>query len=132
MPILAAPDWRQPMQWKVIEFGDKTDAQLAVASILNRIEQPFGSTFMKIDSLRRKLGEAGLTAGEWGIFASCLCMEGFMIRKHTGNATNSRHASELPVRACCKIHGNDKTFSNCILFHPPDAQYEGQHEFDMG
>ena len=132
VPILAARNWRQPMQWKVVEFGDKTDAQLAVTSILNRIEQPFGSTFMKIDSLRRKLGEAGLTAGEWGIFASCLCMEGFMIRKHTGNATNSRHASELPVRACCKIHGNDKTFSNCILFHPPDAQYEGQHEFDMG
>ena len=120
------------MQWKVIEFGDKTDAQLAVASILNRIEQPFGSTYMKIDSLRRKLAEAGLTAGEWNIFASCLCMEGFMIRKHTGNATNSRHASELPVRACCKIHGSDKTFSNCGLFHPPDAQYEGQHEFDMG
>ena len=41
------------MQWKVVEFGDMTDAQLAVASILFRIEQPFGSMLMKIDALRR-------------------------------------------------------------------------------
>ena len=59
-------------------------------------------------------------------------MEGFMIRKHTGNATNSKRANELPVRGCCKIHGDDKTFTNCGLFYPPDVQYEGRHEFDMG
>ena len=120
------------MQWKVVEFGDMTDAQLTVASILFRIEQPFGSTLMKMDALRRKLGEVGLTAEEWNIFASCLCMEGFMIRKHTGNATNSTHADRLPVRGCCKVHDGDGTFANCGLFYPPDKQYEGRHEFDMG
>ena len=56
VPILAAADWRQPMQWKVVEFGDMTDAQLAVASILLRIEQPFGSTLMKIDALPPQAG----------------------------------------------------------------------------
>ena len=132
VPILAARNWRQPMQWKTVKFGSNTDAKLAVATILNRIEQPFGSVHMKIDSLRRKLAACGLVASEWDIFCSCLCMEGFMIRKHTGNATNSKHANELPVRACCKIHGDDKTFTNCGLFYPPDVQYEGRHEFDMG
>ena len=132
VPILAAADWRQPMQWKVVKFGDMTDAQLAVAFILFRIEQPFGSMLMKIDALRRKLDEVGLTAEEWNIFVSCLCMEGFMIRKHTGNATNSTHADRLPVRGCCKVHDGDETFANCDLFYPPDKQYEGRHEFDMG
>ena len=53
------------MQWKVVEFGDMTDAKLAVAFILLRIEQPLGSTLMKIAALRRKLDEVGLTAEEW-------------------------------------------------------------------
>ena len=120
------------MQWKVIEFGDMTDAKLAVASILFRIEQPFGSTLMKIDALCRKLDEVGLTAEEWSICASCLCMEGFMIRKHTGNTTNSTHADRLPVRGCCKVQDGDRMFANCGLFYPPNKQYEGRHEFDMG
>ena len=81
VPILAASDWRQPIQCKVVEFGDMTDAQLAVAIILLRLEQPFGSTLMKLDSLRRKLADVGLTAEKWNIFVSCLCMEGFMVRK---------------------------------------------------
>ena len=132
VPILAAADWRHHMQWKTVEFGDMTDAKLAVAIILFRIEQPAGSTLMKIDALRRKLDEVGHSAEEWSIFISCLCMEGFMIRKHTGNATNSKNASGLPVRGCCKIHDSDGKFANCGLFHPPDAQYEGRHEFDMG
>ena len=132
VPILATRNWRQPMQWKTVKFEGNTDAKLAVAAILNRIEQPFGSIHMKIDSLRRKLAASGLVASEWDIFCSCLCMEGFMIRKHTGNATNSKHANELPVRGCCKIHGGEKTFANCGLFYPPDAQYEGRHENDMG
>ena len=38
VPILGASDWRQPMQWKVVEVGDMTDAQLAVAIILLRLE----------------------------------------------------------------------------------------------
>jgi hypothetical protein len=109
-----------------------TDAQLAVAIILFRLEQPFGSALMKLGSLRRKLAEVGLTAEEWYIFVSCLCMEGFMVRKHTGNATNSKHAGGLPVRGCCMIHDNDETAANCGPFHPPDKQYEGRHEFDMG
>ena len=58
-----------------------TDAQLAVAIILLHLEQPFGSTLMKLDSLRRKLADVGLTAEKWNIFVSCLCMEGFMVRK---------------------------------------------------
>ena len=132
VPILATRNWRQHMQWKTVKFEGNTDAKLAVAAILNRIEQPFGSIHMKIDSLRRKLAASGLVASEWDIFCSCLCMEGFMVRKHTGNATNSKHANELPVRGCCKIHGGEKTFANCGLFYPPDAQYEGRHENDMG
>ena len=95
--LRAASDWRQPMQWKIVEFGDMTDAQLAVTIILLRLEQPYGSTLTKLDALRRKLAEVGLTAEEWNIFVSCLCMEGFMIRKHTANATNSTHAGRLPV-----------------------------------
>ena len=87
---------------------------------------------MKLDSLRHKLAEVGLTAEEWNIFVSCLCMEGFMVRKHTGNATNSKHAGGLPVRGCCMIHDNDESAANCGLFYPPDKQYEGRHEFDMG
>ena len=55
-----------------------------------------------------------------------------MIRKHTANATNSTHAGRLPVRECCKVHDSDETAANCGLFHPPDKQYEGRHEFDMG
>ena len=132
VPILAASEWRQPMRWKVVEFGDMTDAQLAVAIILLRLEQPFDSTLMKLDSLRRKLAEVGLTAKEWNIFVSCLCMEGFMVRKHTGNATNSKHAGGLPVRGWCMIHNNDESAANCGLFYPPDKQYKGRHEFDMG
>ena len=132
VPILTARNWRQPVQWKTIEFDGNTDATLAVDIILNRLEQPFNSAHMKIGTLRRKLAEAGLTAAEWNIVCSCLCMEGFMIRKHTGNATNSRHASSLPVRGCCKIHPGESTFSNCGLYFPPDSQYEGQHEFDKG
>ena len=132
MPILAASDWRQPIQWKVVEFGDMTDLQLAVAIILFRLEQPLGSTLMKLDSLRRKLAEAGLAAEEWNIFVSCLCIEGFVVRKHTGNATNSKHAGGLPVRGCCMIHDNNESAANCGLFDLPDKQYEGRHEFDMG
>ena len=30
------------------------------------------------------------------------------------------------------LHKNDDVFVNCGLYYPPDAQYEGQHEFDMG
>ena len=59
-------------------------------------------------------------------------MEGFMIRKHTGNATNPAHAGRLPVSGCCKVHDGDGAFANCGLFYPPDKQYEGRHEFDMG
>jgi hypothetical protein len=70
VPILATRNWRQPMQWKTVKFGSNTDAKLAVAAILNRIEQPFGSTHMKIDSLRRKLAACGLVASEWDIFCS--------------------------------------------------------------
>ena len=47
-----------------------TDAQLAVAFSLLRIEQPLDATLMKIDALRRKLDEVGLTAEEWSIFVS--------------------------------------------------------------
>jgi hypothetical protein len=57
------------------------DARLAVAAIVLRLEQPYSSTLMKIDSLRHKLSEVGLTAEEWNIYVSCLCMEGFMVRK---------------------------------------------------
>ena len=87
---------------------------------------------MKLDGLRRKLAEVGLTAEEWNIFVSCLCMEGFMVRKHTGNATNSKHAGRLPVRGCYMVHDSDETAANCGLFYPPDKQYDGRHEFDMG
>ena len=132
VPILVASDWRQPLQWKHVEFGDMTDAQLAVAIIMLRLEQPYGSTLMKLGSLRRKLAEVGLTAEEWNIYVPCLCMEGFMVRKLTGNATNSKHAGRLPVRGCCMIHDNAESFANCVLFYPPDKQYEGRHEFDMG
>ena len=59
------------MQWKVVEFGNMTDSQLAVAIILFRLEQPLGSTLMKLDSLRHKLAEVGLAAEEWNIFVSC-------------------------------------------------------------
>ena len=51
-------------------------------------------------ALRKKLASAELTASEWNIYVSCLCMEGFMVRKWTGNATNSRNVGSLPVRAC--------------------------------
>ena len=132
MPLLAASDWRQPIQWQVVEFGDMTDAQPAVAIILLRLEQPYGSTLMKLDALRRKLAEVGLTAEEWNIFVSCLCMEGFIVRKHTANATNSTHAGRLLVRGCCTVHDSDETAANCGLFYPPDKQYDGRHEFDMG
>ena len=30
------------------------------------------------------------------------------------------------------IHDNDESAANCGLFYPPDTQYEGHHEFDMG
>ena len=132
VPILAASDWRQPMHWKVVEFDDMADAQFAVAIILFRLEQPLGATLIKLGSLRRKLAEVGLAAEEWNIFVSCLCTEGFMVRKHTGNATNSKHAGGLPVHGCCMIHDNDESAANCGLFYPPDKQYEGRHEFDMG
>ena len=77
---------------------------------------------MKVGSLRRTLAEVCLTAEEWNIFVSCLCMEGFMVRKHTGNATNSKHAGRLLVRGCCMVHDSDKTAANCGLFYPPDKQ----------
>ena len=63
---------------------------------------------------------------------SCLCVEGFMVRKWTGNATKSRNAGRLPVRACCKLHPADTAVKCCGLFFSPDAQYDGQHENDMG
>ena len=55
-----------------------------------------------------------------------------MIRKWTGNATNSRNVWRLPVRACCKLHSADSAVKCCGLFFSPDAQYDRQHENDMG
>ena len=55
-----------------------------------------------------------------------------MVRKWTGNATKSRNAGRLPVRACCKLHPADTAVKCCGLFFSPDAQYDGQHENDMG
>ena len=53
-----------------------------------------------LGALRVKLAAVGLSAQEeWHIYVSCLCMEGFMVRKHTSNATNSRDHAQLPVRS---------------------------------
>ena len=93
VPILAASDWCQPMQWKVVEFGDMTDAQLAVAIINLRLEQPYGSTLMKLDALRRKLAEVGLTAEEWNI--------------------NFTHAGRLPDSCPWVLHGPRQRRDSC-------------------
>ena len=85
-----------------------------------------------IGNLRKKLASVGLTAAEWNIYASCLYMEGFMVRKWIGNATNSRNVGRLPVRACCKLNPADRTVECCGLFFSPDAQNDGQYENAMG
>ena len=66
-------DWRRRVRWKSVAFGDLTDAQLAQRMITMRLEQPHNSTLIS----------AGLSVQEWHIYVSCLCMEGFMVRKHT-------------------------------------------------
>ena len=131
MPIELESDWRRPARWKVVNFTGLTDAKLAQAIITMRFEQPYNSKLMLIGALRKKLASAGLTASEWNIYVPCLCMEGFMVRKGTGNATNSRNVGSLPVRACCKLHPADRAVKNCGLFFSPDAQYGGQHENDL-
>ena len=120
MPIeLEESDWRHRARWKLINFDDVPYAQLAQATITMRLEQPYNSTLMVIDDLRKKLA---VVASELHIYVSCLCMEGFMVRKWTGNATNSRNAGRLPVRGCCLLHPADGTVKCCGLFFSPDAR----------
>ena len=132
VPIELESDWRRRARWKVVDFTGLKDAKLAQAIITMRLEQPYNSKLMKIGALRTMLASVGITASEWNIYVSCLCMEGLMIRKWTGNATNSRNVWRLPVRACCKLHSADSAVRCCGLFFSPDAQYDGQHENDMG
>ena len=77
------------------------------------------------------LGECELNDEEWSIFESCLRMDGFMVRKHIGNATNSPHARSLSLRACCQLHERDLVTECCGLFYPPDGQFDGRHECDI-
>ena len=107
------------------------DAHLAVDRITNRLENPIRPTLMDIEELKAKLRECGIDDEAWSIFESCLCMDGFMVRKHTGNATNSFHACSLPLRACCQLHERDSAAECCGLFYPPDGQFDGRHEFDI-
>ena len=107
------------------------DAHLAVPRITCRLENPLRSTLMDLEELKAKLRECGLDDEAWSIYESCLCMEGFMVRKHTGNATNSPHARSLPLRACCQRHERDSVAECCGLFYPPDGQFDGRHEFDI-
>ena len=132
--------WDQPSVLKNLVYAVKDDsgetkrlcdAQLAAARITNRLENPLRSTLMDIERLKAMLGECELNDEEWSIFESCLCMDGFMVRKHTGNATNSPHARSLPLRACCQLHERDSVTECCGLFYPPDGQFDGRHECDI-
>ena len=120
------------MRRKSIEFGDLIDEQLAQRIITMRLEKPHNSTYMKLGSLRVKLAAMGLSAHEWHIYVSCMCMEGCMVRKHISNATNSPNYARLPARGCCLRHPADASPKTCGLFYPPAAQYEGRREFDLG
>ena len=95
------------------------DAQLAVDRITTRLENPLRSTLMAIERLKATLRECELEDEAWSIFESCLCMDGFMVRKHTGNATNSPYARSLPLRACCQLYERDSAAECCGLFYPP-------------
>ena len=119
------------MRWKSIEFDDLTNAQLAQRILTMRLEQPRSSTCMKLGSLRVKLAAVGLSAHEWHIYVPCLCMEGFMVRKHTRNAMNSPNNARLPARGCCLRHPVDASPKTCGRFYPPAPQYEGRHEFGL-
>ena len=138
--IVTVTTWDQPSILKtfVYDVTDDSgetrrmcDAQLAAARITDRLENPLQSTLMDIERLKARLRECGLNDEEWSIFESCLCMDGFMVRKHTGNATNSPHARGLPLRACCMLHERDSVTECCGLFYPPDGQFDGRHEFDI-
>ena len=53
MPIeLEESDWWRRARWKLINFGDVTDAQLAQATITMRLEKPYNSALMVIGDLR--------------------------------------------------------------------------------
>ena len=97
---LALSEWWRRARWKLINFDGVTDAQLAQAIITMRLEQPYNSTLMVTGDLRKKLAEVGLAASEWNICVSCLCMEEFMVRNWTGNATNSRNVGQSVVADC--------------------------------
>ena len=133
--IVYEPAWDQPsvlknLVYAVTDDSGETkrpcDAQLAAARITNRLENPLQSTPMDIKRPKAMLRECGLNDEEWSIFESCLCMGGFMVRKHTGNATNSPHARSLPLRACCQLHERDLVTACCGLFYPPDGQFDGR------
>ena len=105
--------WDEPSVVKTLVYameGDvdgvpqMCDVHLAVGRITNRLENPLRSTLMDIEELKSKLRARGIDDEAWSIFESCLCMDGFMVRKHTGNATNSPHARSLPLRAYCQLH----------------------------
>ena len=138
--IATVTTWDQPsvLRTFVYNFKDESgetkhlcDAQMSVPRITNRLENPLQSTLMDIERLKALLRECEINDEEWSIFESCLCMDGFMVRKHTGNATNSPHARSLPLRACCQLHERDSVAECCGLFYPPDSQFDGRHEFDI-
>jgi hypothetical protein len=119
-------DWDCVPRWKVVNYT-LTDAQMAIAFITARAENPRGSKLWL--RLKEFVRRAKLDPKLWGQYTSCRCHGGGTERKTALHATDSPACDELGFECgVCRRNTDDRS---CSLFYPPLTNGDGEHQHDV-
>ena len=125
-------EWKLKARWKVIKHN-QTEAQLAVASIGAREEQPDNSAAYKPAVLPRMVREVDDSeSGPGSYMFTCRCIEGGPELKAAKQWTDSPVADTVPVLICGNTQDGDVVSDTCGGFHPPiGGRGAFAHEHDV-
>ena len=119
-------DWSCAPRWKVVDYT-LTEAQMAVARITARAENPRGSRLWL--RLKEFVRRAKLDPSLWGQYSSSRCHGGGTERKTALHATDSPARDELNSEcSVCRRNVDDRS---CSLFYPPLTCSDGEHQHDV-